>query len=318
MARATALVHRTRRHDGHLVGRLQRAAGGRPAAAAAGLRAQSLLDRRPLRRRRALSGRLRAGCGHALVGVDDARLQRTPAGSRHRRRGVADDVARPAAGDPALHRGVARPSAPRRLLEARLGLRALREHRMPGLHGGWLERRLHERDSALPRRLPRPAQGPDRTVVAQLSRARRARPGDRVPAGSAALVRPLAQGTRDGDHGRAPVARLDAGAGSPCPVSPAAAGSLGRRACVAFADHRHPLAPAGRARPRCRGRGGRRAELSRARTARARRRHVVSLRRSPPTSRPTSATRTRARCASHPSRSRSGWSCWGSRSPCSS
>ena len=52
-----AVVHRSRRHDRHLVGRLQRPAGRREAPAAARLRAQPLLDRRPLRRRRPLHGR---------------------------------------------------------------------------------------------------------------------------------------------------------------------------------------------------------------------------------------------------------------------
>ena len=49
----------------------------------------ALLDRRPLRRRRPLHRRLRPGRRHALVGVDDARLQRAPARPGGRRRRLA-------------------------------------------------------------------------------------------------------------------------------------------------------------------------------------------------------------------------------------
>ena len=77
--------------------------------------------------------------------------------------------------------------------------------------GGWNDG-YTQRRAALPGRVPRPPEGPDRAVVAQLPGGRRARAGDRLPPGSAALVRPLAQGTRDRDHGRARAARLDAGA----------------------------------------------------------------------------------------------------------
>ena len=84
VARRAAVVQRTRGHDRHLVGRLQRPSGRRAATAAARLRRQPLLDRRPLRRRRPLHGRHAARHRHAGLGLDHARLQRAPAGSRDR------------------------------------------------------------------------------------------------------------------------------------------------------------------------------------------------------------------------------------------
>ena len=65
---AQAVVHRVDRHDGHLLGRLQQPAGGRPAAAGAEGDHHRLLDRRSLRRRRALHGRLGAGLLHVCRG----------------------------------------------------------------------------------------------------------------------------------------------------------------------------------------------------------------------------------------------------------
>ena len=77
--RGAAVVHRRRRHVRHLVGRLQRPPGGRARAAGAEDRDQPLLDRRPLRRRRALPRRLGARARDALVGRVDAVVQRDPA-----------------------------------------------------------------------------------------------------------------------------------------------------------------------------------------------------------------------------------------------
>ena len=81
---------------GHLVDRLQRPAGRIPPPTAAEGRDQHVLDRRPLSRRHPLHGRLRARCRHALVGDDDARLQRPPSAARVRRRRLARDLAAPA------------------------------------------------------------------------------------------------------------------------------------------------------------------------------------------------------------------------------
>ena len=57
-ARGAALVQRQGRHDGHFLGRLQRAAGRGQAAAGAEGDHHALLDRRPLCRRHPLQGRL--------------------------------------------------------------------------------------------------------------------------------------------------------------------------------------------------------------------------------------------------------------------
>ena len=301
VARRAAVVHRARGHDRHLVGRLQRPPGRRAASAAARLRRQPLLDRRPLRRRRPLHGRRAARHRHARLGLDDARLQRPPAGSRDRGRGrLAPDVVAAPARDAALGRGLGHASTPRRVLEAGLGVRRLRRVAGAGVHGRRLERRLHERDPALPRGLRRAAQGADRPLVAQLPRGRHARPCDRVPAGDAALVRPLAARPRDRDHGRAAAAGLDAGVGRSLAAPRAPRRALGHRALVAVAGDPHPrrsrsaraasATPTPPTPPCAAQRCTRTAPMpaTGARTAR------------PPTSRPTSARRTGAHSASTP------------------
>ena len=83
-----ALVRRQRRHDGQILGRLQRAAGRGAAAARAEGDHHRLLDRRPLRRRHPLHGR-RAAQRQSLVGRDHARLSGAPARPRDRRRRLA-------------------------------------------------------------------------------------------------------------------------------------------------------------------------------------------------------------------------------------
>ncbi len=97
LARRAALVHRQRGHDRHLLDRLQQPPGGGSASAGPQGGRHSHVDRRPLRRRRALQGRLRLGPRHAVLGRHDAALQR-PAGPPpgRRRRGLARALARPA------------------------------------------------------------------------------------------------------------------------------------------------------------------------------------------------------------------------------
>ena len=87
---------------------------------------QRRLDRRPLRRRRPLHGRLPAGLEHAAVGLGHARLQRPPARTRpsSARRGGRSWLDRMEQ-HAAVRRGVGLPPAPRRVLEAGLGLRGL-------------------------------------------------------------------------------------------------------------------------------------------------------------------------------------------------
>ena len=68
---------------------------------------------------------------------------------------VARDLAGAAGEDPAVHRGVAGPPAPRRVLAPGLGVRGLRGDSLPGLHGRRLGRRLPQRDPPVPRGLLR-------------------------------------------------------------------------------------------------------------------------------------------------------------------
>ncbi len=128
-----------------------------------------------------------------------------------RRRALARDVAASGCDNTVLLIGeLAAPSAARRLLEARLGLRGLLRDRMPGLRGRRLGRRLHQRDPAPARRPHLPAEGSDRPLGAQVPALAPARAADRLPPGGAALVGPLAEGHRHRHHGRAAIPGLDA------------------------------------------------------------------------------------------------------------
>ena len=169
LARAPALVHRRGRHDRDLLGRLQRPAGrGAPPAGAEG-GDQPVLDRRSLRRRHPLHGRLPAQRQPEL-GVDHVRLFLAPAGPGARRRALARAVAAPAREYRAPGRGMAAPPAPRPAVAARLGVRELRCDPMPGLRRGRLGRRLFQRDPAPACGLERAEEGPDRPLGAPISR----------------------------------------------------------------------------------------------------------------------------------------------------
>ena len=307
------MVHGRRRHDRQVVGRLQRAPDRRPRAARAPGGDQRLLDRRPLRRRRPLHRRLRLRRLHAVVGLDDARVQRPASRPGGGRGGLARAVARAPGADSPVRRGVALAPAPRRVLEAGLGLRGLRRDPLPGLHGRRLGRRLLERDPALPGRLRGAPEGPDRPVGTPLPARRAARARDRLPAGVAALVGPVAEGDGDRDHGGADAPGLDARPGPAAPELPGAAGPLGGRARLASAELRDTQARAHPRRARAGARRPRRARAARLRRARPRERHLgrVGLGR-----------RLRARPAgggrplalhSRRRRSTSASSCWGSR-----
>ena len=144
--------------------------------------------------------------------------------------------------------------------------------------GGWNDGYTN----AIPRflaGLPRAAQGPDRALVAQLSGVT-ACPGRR----SASCRKRCAgstTGSRDATPGSWTSPCCASGCRNPRPrrLPSGAARPLGRGAGVAVADDRRARAAARRARAGARRRGGRRAELSRPRAARPRRRHLVSLRR---------------------------------------
>ena len=84
LARRPAVVYRARRHDRQVVGRVQRAAARRLATAGTRVRRQRVLDRRPLRGRHPLHGRMCLRRGLALVGDDDARLHGSTARSADR------------------------------------------------------------------------------------------------------------------------------------------------------------------------------------------------------------------------------------------
>ena len=101
--------------------------------------------------------------------------------------------------------------APRRLLEARLRVRRLRRHRDPRVRHRRVDGRLHQQRATPARGAVRAAQRAHRAVAARVSALRDAGSGDRLPAGGAALVGPLAQGRGHRSHGRADAARLDAG-----------------------------------------------------------------------------------------------------------
>ena len=228
---------------GQVVGRLQRAADGGAATAALRGRDQRLLDRRSLRRRRPLHGRLRCWLDMLSWALDDARLQRAAARSRSGRRALARAMwLERLEADAALRRAWLAPPAPRRVLEARLGVRGLRRHRLPGLHG----RRLGGRRTrnAILRLLEgsRARARADRAVGARLPARRDARPGDRLPPGVHALVGSLAQGRGHRDHGRADAPRLDAGRGRAGDVPHCPPGPVGCRAGVADAGGRDAAA----------------------------------------------------------------------------
>ena len=204
---------RAHRDDGHLVGRLQRAAGRRaPAARASGRSSRvcftddryaddvhymggCLLTRQPVAGRRRCSPTTPARPTRQVVGdrwremwLERLRRQRALAG------------------------GVAAPPAPRRLLAARLGLRGLRRDRVPGARGQRLGRRLLQRRLPAAGRARRAAQGAGRSVVAQVPAPRPARArAIGFLQELRALVGPLAQGRGQRRDGRAHAARLDAG-----------------------------------------------------------------------------------------------------------
>ena len=226
-------MRREARHVGHLLGRLQLPPDRRPAAAGPRRDHDPLLDGRPLRRRRALPGRLRARARHAPLGFVDAGVERAAARPAALRRRLAGGVAAAARLDLDLDRSLARPSAARRVLAARLRLRGLHRDRMPRVRRRGLRRRVHERGPAAPRGALGAAQGPDRALGPRVPRRRLARPLDRLPAGVRPLVRSLAEGDRHGPDGRADAARLVAGLRRAATELRGAGGALGGGADLA-------------------------------------------------------------------------------------
>ena len=170
LARRAAVVHGRGRDDRGLVGRVRRAAGGvAQPAGAQGHRPDPRL-RRPLRRRRPLLRRLRAGDRHAALVDLHGRLRRPAAGPRGRRRRLARALGRADRVDGAVGRDLARAPAPRRLLAPGLGLRALRRHHLPGVRDRRLVRRLPRHGAADARARPRARARADRAVGAHAAR----------------------------------------------------------------------------------------------------------------------------------------------------
>ena len=126
---------------------------------------------------------------------------------------------------------------------------------LPGVRGRRLGRRLPRLGAAAGRERARPGARADRAVGPHLARARRARAGDRLPAGGRALLRLRAQGRRERLPGRAAAGQLDAGADRAGDELRGAAGALGRRSGVAVAERRDARAGARRraARAACAG-----------------------------------------------------------------
>ena len=258
LARRPAVVLGRRRHDRHLVGRLQQPPAGRPPAAGAEGDHHAHEHRRPLRRRRALQGRLRARHRPAALEHVHAALAVPAAARGGRRRALARALGAAARGEPAVDPHVARPSAQGRLLAARLGLRGLRRHRDPRVRHRRLDGRLHQQRPAPARGAARAAQGAHRPVAARVPALRHARSGHRLPPGGAALVGPLAQGRRHRRDGRAGAARVDAGVRAAGAVDGRGAGTLGGGGRVAVAAARAPDPAPGRGRRAARRRGRRR------------------------------------------------------------
>ena len=151
---------------------------------------------------------------------------------------------------------VAAPPAPGRLLAARLDLRGLLRHPVPGAGRQRLGRRLHQRRVPAARRARRPTQGARRSVVAQVPPPRAAGPGRRLPAGARPVVGPVVVRRPERRDGRADAADLDAGERPAVDGLRGAAGPLGRGAELALpagaprrAPPRRPPRPSAGYRP---------------------------------------------------------------------
>ena len=193
--RRPAVVQRRRRHDGHLVGRLQQPPAGRPPAAGAQGDHHAHEHRRPLRRRRALQGRLPDGHGPPALELDHAALA-VPAAARGRgRRALAR----------ALATLVSRTTSPGSTRGSRTSAATTTGSTAPVCEdyaaievpvyaiGGWTDGYTNSVPRLL-EGLPGPRKGPDRPVGARLPALRGAGAGHRLPARVAALVGPLAEG----------------------------------------------------------------------------------------------------------------------------
>ena len=197
VARGPALVLGGGRDVRQELGRLQRPPGrGAPPPGSQG-RHHRVLDGRPLRGRHPHHGRLPVA-GEPELGVHHARPQRPPPGPAARRPGLARDLDAAARERHALDPRVAAAPAAGRVLEARVGLRGLRGHRVSGLRGGRLAGPLHEPGVPADGAPRRAAQGPGRPVGPPVPAPGEAGAGGRIPRGEPAVVGSVAQGARGG------------------------------------------------------------------------------------------------------------------------
>ena len=219
------------RHDRHLLGRLQRAAGrGAPAAGAQGDH-HALLDRRPLRRRHPLHGRLPPDRQLARWALDDARAS-TRARPIPQLVGeqLARNLARPSGADAAFwstpgSRISAATTSGGMARSARTMARSTARS-TPSAAGRTATR------NAVPRLLaglPVPRKGLIGPWAHHYPHVGDARPADRLPAGGLRWWDHWLKGIDDRHHGRADVPRLDAGEAPP-PAPTRAGRALGRRA----------------------------------------------------------------------------------------
>ena len=193
LACRSALVRRPGRHGGHLLGRLQRPADRGNAAAGAQGGDHGLLERRPVRRRHPLHGRLPAARS-PILGEPDVRAEHAAARSAAPQR-LAQAVARAAGKQRALAEELAGASAARRVLATWLGLRGLFQAAGADLRCWRLGRRLLPRGLQAYGKLERSASRPDRALGPQISSLRQAGSRHRLYAGVAALVGSMAART---------------------------------------------------------------------------------------------------------------------------
>ncbi len=161
------------------------------AAAGTRVRRQRVLDRRPLRGRHPLHGRMRLRRGLALVGDDDARLHGCdrPIPQTHRN-GLARALARAARRLPPVRARVAGPPAARRVLASRLGRRRPRRDPVPRRDGRRARRPLPRRRAADAGGGAGPRPRTARALGPRLPACRGAGPRDRIPAALRERVRP--------------------------------------------------------------------------------------------------------------------------------
>ena len=170
-----------------------------------------VLDGRPLRRRHPHHGRLPVAGEPELV-VHHARAQRASARPAPGRRGLARHLDAAARERLALDPRVAPAPAARRVLEARIGVRGLRRHRVSGLRGGRLGGPVHEPGVPVDGAPRRAAQGARRALGPPVSAPGVPGAGRRVPRGEPAVVGPVAHRKGRGERlrGRTDDPGLDA------------------------------------------------------------------------------------------------------------